>query len=191
MKSNSEANNNSNNLYTEIVSNTGNTRAFPKCFSHSSCSTACTKRQMIYHQRDCFKLPALGTNMCFPLVPSERAALPWGCGWITACALGKHPFSQVWRQGWPQKCSLCRDFWNPRPVVILPLEGGREWRWDNWLGYKLGDMPVKPVNVLLFKTQLKLDSSCIYGYVLWLFAGITQRHRHLWVNPSFYSSFFA
>lgn len=127
--------------------------------------------------------------MCASLCESSFALGPWWIIGITACALGKHPFSQVWTQDWPKKCSVCREFWNPRPVTQL-LEGGREWRWYNLLECKLGDMPVKPVNVLLFKTRLKLDSSCIYGYVPWLFAGITQRHRHLWVNSSFYSSFF-
>lgn len=126
-----------------------------------------------------------------PFCESSSALGPWYIWiiWITACALGKHPFSQVWSQDWPKKCSLCRDFRSPRPVVTLLLEGGREWRWYNLLGCKLGEMPVKSVNVLLFKTRLKLDSSCTYGYVPWLFAVITQRHRHLWVNSSFYSSF--
>lgn len=118
--------------------------------------------------------------MFFPLLRSVKAALSRGRD-----PYGSQPglrrvsvFPGV-ETGLTEKCGLCRDFWSPEPVGTLLPEGDREWRWYNLLECKLGIMPVKSVNVLLFKTRLKLDSSCIYGRVPWPFAVITQRSTHL------------
>lgn len=57
--------------------------------------------------------------------------------------------------GLTETCSLCRDFWSAEPVAVLLLAGDRDWRWYSLLECKLGTVPMKSVDVLLFKTRLK------------------------------------
>ena len=151
MKPTLEANNNINNLYRGLLSNMVNSKAFHKWVSPWSCSTACTKRWTIYQERLLYIASFRDKYVLSspPLCKSSSAVGPWYV-WIIACALGEHPFSQVWRQDWPRNVTaagisgalnlweLCswRETGNGNGTIYWNVNW-EECQWNPWMCYYL------------------------------------------------------